>query len=77
MANGKETFDELKTQMYDFIENGVKFYTMDNKNAAQRARVALNTITKLSVQWKLASLHGDSAYRDGKYIVKDGKRVSK
>ena len=59
MANGKELFDEIKSQMETFTENGTKFYLVGNKDAGQRARVAIDAISKLKTPWKRACLHGE------------------
>ena len=59
MANGKKLFDEIKSQMETFTENGTKFYLVGNKKAGQRARTAIDAISKLKTAWKRACLHGE------------------
>jgi len=59
MANGKELFNEIKLQMETFTENGMKFYLTGNKAAGQRARTAIDAISKLKTAWKRACLHGE------------------
>ena len=49
---GFKTFGKIKAQMAIVTEDGALFYEYGNKSAATRARVALDKIANLKIQWR-------------------------